>query len=85
MSSHMRSYALKGYENNSAEQIMSASLWLYLYTICLEFIYNNNGGGVNLCTLLLSSVVLGMLGVFAFAVIIVSISSEEGDKKKKTA
>jgi hypothetical protein len=83
--SHMRSYALKGYENNSAEQIMSASLWLYLYTICLEFLYNNNGGGLNLYALLLSSVVVGMLVVFAFAVIIVSISSEERDKKKKVS
>mmetsp|Transcript_16720 Transcript_16720/g.25256 ORF Transcript_16720/g.25256 Transcript_16720/m.25256 type:complete len:210 (+) Transcript_16720:43-672(+) len=85
MASHMRSYALKGYENNSAEQIMSASLWLYLYTIYLEFLYNNNSGRLNLCALLLSSVVVGMLVVFAFAAIIVSISSDECEKKKKVA
>ncbi len=83
-SSHMRSYALKGYENNSPEKLMSASLWLYLKTICLDFLYYNNGDRLNLCSLLLLSVVVGMFAVFAFAVIVVSISSEEGDKKKKT-
>ena len=83
--SHMRSYALNGYENNSAEQIKSASLWLYLYTIYLELLYNNNSGRLNLYALLLSSVVVGMLVVFAFAVIIISVSSEEREKKKKVA
>lgn len=82
--SHMRSYALKGYENNSAEKIMGASMWLYLNTICVEFLYYNNEGRLNLFVLLLSSAVVGMLAMFAFAMIVVSISSEEGDKKKKT-
>lgn len=83
-SSHMRSYALKGYENNSPERLMSVSLWFYLNTICLEFLYDNNADRLNLCALLLLSVVVGMFAMFALAVIVVSISSEEGDKKKKT-
>ena len=83
--SNMRSYALKGYENNSAEKIMNASLLLYLKTICFEFLYYNNEGRLNLSVLLISSAVVGMLVMFAIAVIVVSMSSEEGDKKKKTA
>lgn len=83
-SSLMRSYALKGYENNSPEELMNASLWLYLKTICLDFLYYNNTDRLNLCALLLLSVVVGMLAMFALAVIVVSVSSEEGDKKKKT-
>mmetsp|Transcript_11734 Transcript_11734/g.16826 ORF Transcript_11734/g.16826 Transcript_11734/m.16826 type:complete len:214 (-) Transcript_11734:1958-2599(-) len=83
-SSHMRSYALKGYENNIPEKLMSASLWLYLNTIYLDFLYYNNADRLNLCALLLLSVVVGMIAMFAFAVTVVSISSEEGDEKKKT-
>lgn len=83
--SNMRSYALKGFENNSAEAIIGASLWLYLKTICFEFLYYNNEGKLNLSVLLLCSAVVGMLVMFAIAVIVVSMSSEEGDKKKKTA
>jgi hypothetical protein len=81
--SYMRSYALKGYENNIPERFISASLWLYVTSVCVEFLYNNNTGGLNLSVLLLSSVVVGMLLVFAF--VVVTISSEEDDKKKKTA
>ena len=81
----MRSYALKGFENNSAEKIMNASLLLYLKTICFEFLYYNNEGRLNLSVLLISSAVVGMLVMFAIAVIVVSMSSEEGGKKKKTA
>ncbi len=83
--SHMRSCALKGYENNNSEKLMRASIWLYLYTIYVEFLYDNNTDRLNLYTLLLLSMVVGMLAMFAFAVVVVSIPSEEGDKKKKTA
>jgi len=81
--SYMRSYALKGYENNIPERFIGGNLWLYVATVCVEFLYNNNAGKLNLSALLLSSVVLGMLIVFAF--VVVTIVSEDDEKKKKTA
>ena len=83
-SNYIRSYALKGFENNMpGEQFATASLSLYISSICAGILNNDNTGRLNLYALVfLFSMVVGVLMTFALVVLVVAFGDEGYGKKK---
>ena len=80
---HMRAYALKGYENQGmGDSFLGANLWLRIKSFGFDLLYNNNTSKLNIYLVLLSSFVMGMLIFASIAVVAVSLSREDEFKKK---
>lgn len=82
-SNYLRSYALKGFENNMpGEQFAKASLTLYISSICAGILYNNNTGRLNLFAVVLLSMVVGVLMAFVLVMLVIAFGNEDNGKKK---
>lgn len=80
---HMRAYALKGFENQGmGDSFLSASIWLRIKGFWFDLLYNTNTGKLNIYLVLLSSFVMGMLIFVSIAVVAVSLSREDEFKNK---
>lgn len=80
---HMRAYALKGFENQGmGDSFLGASLWLRIIGFWFDLLYNTNTGKLNIYLVLLSSFVMGILIFASIAVVAVSLSREDEFKKK---